>query len=72
MYSYIELKDKEIVSYGETTSMDLALSKTEGTVMEITEAELALVSACHGVLSIGQMMLDGIIKKIQRYYEDEE
>lgn len=70
MYSYIELKDKEIVSYGETTSMDLALSKTTGTVMEITEKQLAFITACHGDLKFGRAVLNTIEIKIQKYYED--
>jgi hypothetical protein len=72
MYSYIELKDREIISYGKTTSMDLALLKTTGTVMEITEKQLAFVSACHGDLNFGDAMLKGIVNKIERYYDDLE
>ena len=69
MYCYIEIKNKEIVSYGESTSVELALSKTSGTVMEVTELELALVSACRGNLGYGGWILGSLVEKIDKTAE---
>lgn len=72
MYCFIEIKDKEIVSYGETTSVELALSRTTGKVMEITEKQLALVTACHGDLKFAQGMLGNLEYHIEQLYESEQ
>jgi hypothetical protein len=66
MYCFVEIKDKEIISYGEATSIDAALIKTKGMVMEISENQLKMVYACHGDLSFGRMLLELLETKIAR------
>jgi len=70
MYCYIELVDGEIVSYGESTSQEFALSKTTGTIMQITENEFALLSACSGNIESAQRTLSRLKARIQGYWND--
>ena len=66
MYCYIEIKNKKIISYGQTTSVELALSKTSGSVAEVTEKELALVTACDGNLEMGLFVLENLSNKLDK------
>jgi hypothetical protein len=67
---YIEiLENGEIVSFGESTSVDLALKNTKNILLEITEREYKLISACRGNPRRGISVLHGIEDKITNYLE---
>jgi len=60
MFYYIEIKDKSIISFGESTSPDGALKATEktgGEIKQITEQGYNLVRACNGNLAGGAGIL---------------
>lgn len=69
-FYYLEIKDGAIISYGESTGVDQALLKTEGAVMEITQKEYALVSACRGNIGAGRNTLRNLDDKIKRKTEE--
>jgi hypothetical protein len=71
MYYYLEiLKNGEIVSFGESSSIDLALKNTKNILLEITENQYKMTVACKGKLSKGINILDGLENKIIKYLED--
>lgn len=69
MYYYIEIKNKKVISFGEATSFTSALLNTTGTIMQLSEREFALVSACNGMLLHGAQLLNNLENKIQNYDE---
>lgn len=69
MFHYIEIKDGKIISIGEASSMDFALQNTKGTVLEVTEKEHAMLSACRGDIQKGIFILHGLINKIANVEE---
>lgn len=65
-FYYIEIKDGKIASYGETIGVNEALQKTGDQVIELTEAEYKMVSACRGILERGKGLLDQVKHKIEK------
>jgi hypothetical protein len=49
--------------------VELALSKTSGSVAEVTEKELALVTACDGNLEKGLFVLENLCNKLDKIQE---
>jgi hypothetical protein len=65
-YKYIELdNDGNIVSFGDSTSMELALQDTKGKVLQLTDMEYLLVDSCHGRLYRGISTLTTLQRRIR-------